>query len=299
MKKNIAKKDLIVLVLAMFVFVPLDVWAAQIIPCTGGDSCRACDLVSLINNVIKFLIVIGSLVGTLACMYAGFLLVTGGDNQSTRAKAKGMFTGVVVGIAIMMSGYVIVDLMIKSLVDPAYFAGKQWWDIECISNAPVITPAALEQAEVTTRDVPASASTGGAAPQDATADSAARAQLAAAGVRFNSDVSLQGISQQRVQEIADLARRCAADIGSDCGVVVSSGVRLPGNPAGVGPHNGNAVDISGRSTTFNNWMRTQSGLEQVSSFSTYTGLRNGAGTTCTWEGPDNDNPAGSHWHCQS
>lgn len=137
-----------ILIIAVLGAIPVVlVYAEGLIPCSG-NACRACDLGILANKIIRFLIMIGSLLATLSFMYAGFELVTSGGNGAAREHAKSMFKNVIIGVVLMLSGYLIVNTVMQTLVGDAYFQGKKWNEIQCIPNpdptAPVTGPATIE-----------------------------------------------------------------------------------------------------------------------------------------------------------
>jgi len=290
MKKYIYKVSLFLLVVVA-VSLPAIALGA-LIPCSGPE-CQACHLKELLARIINFIIMIGSLFATLIFMWAGFTYVTAGGDKSKIKQATETFKNVAIGVIIMLLGYLIVNTVMKTLVDPQFFGGKPWDDIQCVPQPVFVAGQRLAQ-DATTVILPG----GGVGTVTSENDAQVRAALAASGVSFRSDVLLVGASHQRLSEIASMATTCSAQMGRDCGVVISSGVRLQGNPAGVGAHvAGGAVDISGRSTTFNTWMNTQSGYQSVASFQGYRAQQTQSGMKCTWEGRDADSP-NNHWHCQ-
>ncbi len=291
MKKYIYKGGLFLLVVVAVSLPAITLGA--LIPCTGPE-CQACHLKELLARIINFIIMIGSLFATLIFMWAGFTYVTAGGDTSKIKQATETFKNVAIGVIIMLLGYLIVNTVMKTLVDPRFFDGKPWDDVRCVPQPVFVAGKRLPQDAVTVI-LPG----GGVGTVTSENDAQVRAALTASGVRFNSDVNLVGASHQRLSEIASMAETCKAQMGQDCGVVISSGVRLPGNPAGVGAHvAGGAIDISGRSEVFNTWMRERSGYPSVASFGGYRAVQTPA-STCTWEGVGDRHSPNAHWHCQS
>lgn len=69
----------------------------------------------LIGGLVKaFLGVIGAL-AILVIVYGGVLYITSAGNEESLKKAKGAVTGAVIGLAVALLAYVIVDFVIKSL----------------------------------------------------------------------------------------------------------------------------------------------------------------------------------------
>ena len=83
-------------------------------PCEG-DQCRLCDLVTLGNNVITFLTVIGVSVGVLMISIGGFQLVLSQGNESAKEKAKSRIWNVVIGFVIVLTAYLMVNTVVFAL----------------------------------------------------------------------------------------------------------------------------------------------------------------------------------------
>lgn len=109
------------------------VQAAGLVPCGGPNepSCQLCDVTKLINNIVAWLFVVLSMVAALMIMKAGFDLVTS-RGAGDLAAAKSMITNVLIGYAILLGGWLVVDMFMKGLV-----AGRvyQVWDaIQCVNQ---------------------------------------------------------------------------------------------------------------------------------------------------------------------
>lgn len=281
--------------LLLFFVTPLEtsaVTSGNFLTCDGVD-CSACNVVDLANRVITWLVAVLFMVFALLAARAGIGLVTSGGNPGALTAAKDSLVNAIVGLLIILASWIIVDTLMRGLnVTDGRGGPFPWSQVQCQVQ---ITPDANRS------ESPASANV---LPQYASPTtnpaSASQAQqmLSAAGVSVQQGVALDGVSQDRLQEIVRLAEQCAAAMGRSCGIQVSSGMRYPGNPAGVGAHGtGQALDLSARnSPVFNQWMRTQSTYAQVPSFSGYSGYQISPGTVCTWEGPDADSNR-AHWHC--
>lgn len=134
------KKILYLLVpLLAFVLPGVFASAATIVPCTGGDACKACHLIELANNIINFLIVISVLIASILFAWAGFIMVTSAGNMSKVKKAKDIFVDVLIGIIIVLSGWIIVNTVMSILVGDTLFGGS-WKTIECVDNGKIIDP---------------------------------------------------------------------------------------------------------------------------------------------------------------
>jgi hypothetical protein len=115
----------------------LSLAADPLVPC-DGPGCRACDLVSLAQNVIRWLIVV--MVGVIALVFAigGFKMVMSAGNPGAVSSARGMMANSVIGFLILLSGWLIVNTILVTLVDSGKMT-RPWHTIEC--TEPLAGPA--------------------------------------------------------------------------------------------------------------------------------------------------------------
>ena len=83
-----------------------------------NEECGFVGLIQLINNVIKWLIKISTLIATGVFMYAGFLLLTSGGNPSKMTQAKAMLLKVVIGYGVILLAWVLVYTIVNALTNP-------------------------------------------------------------------------------------------------------------------------------------------------------------------------------------
>lgn len=103
-------------VVVLLAFLPIDtITAAGLVTCDGVD-CSACDFVGMVNIIIKWIfgLVFVLFAGIMAV--AGFGLVTSGGNQSALEAAKSKFTNGIIGLIIVMAGWLIVDTIMRGVV---------------------------------------------------------------------------------------------------------------------------------------------------------------------------------------
>jgi hypothetical protein len=126
-RTTIASHVLVALVMVL----PLFVAAAPIVPCggTGQPACTVCHLGQLAQNILNFLIYIAITLCVFIIIWAGFLYLTAGGDPSKAKKAKGMFLKVVLGLILMLSAWLIIDLLIRFMVDPSKLGGP--WQKIC------------------------------------------------------------------------------------------------------------------------------------------------------------------------
>ncbi len=70
------------------------------------------------QNVINLMISLGCIFATLALVYAGFIWMFNGSNAEARSKGRGMFINVMIGLAIVLAAWLIVDYIMKKLYKP-------------------------------------------------------------------------------------------------------------------------------------------------------------------------------------
>jgi Na+-driven multidrug efflux pump len=102
--------------------------AKGLVPCggTGESPCNACHAMALANELISFLFTILALLAVMVMMYAGVKLVISQGNSHEWEEAKGMLTNVIIGFVIVLSAWLIVDTIMKMLVDPNVIEVGMW-----------------------------------------------------------------------------------------------------------------------------------------------------------------------------
>ena len=88
---------------------------AQLAGCTGVD-CSACNVVSMANGLITWLIGILFVVFAVLLAVAGVRLVTSGGNHHALDEAKSTFTNAIIGFMIILAAWLIVDTIMRALV---------------------------------------------------------------------------------------------------------------------------------------------------------------------------------------
>lgn len=103
---------------ALFVSFPLFTTAAGLVPCGPGTSkptCTYCDLFVLIQSVIKFAFSFSLVLGTIFIIVGGFKILTAGESPSRVDEGKSTIIAAVVGIAIALGAWLIVDTVMKAI----------------------------------------------------------------------------------------------------------------------------------------------------------------------------------------
>src|SRR3989344_5935730 len=115
------RKTETVLVSFLVVFltaIPLFAFAAlpyKIVPCDGLN-CTICDIATLAQNVLNTGIYIAIFLSAVLFAWAGWKYVTAGGNPGKATQAREVFTNVLIGLAIILAGWLVVDTLMKTLV---------------------------------------------------------------------------------------------------------------------------------------------------------------------------------------
>ncbi|MDP2816322.1 MAG: pilin [Rectinemataceae bacterium] len=109
-----------VFVLASILLLPFAAEAqfGPIIP----EACRACPcgfggVLAIIQNVVNFLIGISIIVATIIIVWAGGLYILSATNPESRSTANKMLINAAIGLVIVLSAWLIVDFVMKTLYD--------------------------------------------------------------------------------------------------------------------------------------------------------------------------------------
>ncbi len=82
-----------------------------------SGACQLCDLVDLAYNVIYFGAAFTVVVATLMFLYAGILYFTAAAKPENIKKANGIFVKVLAGMVIVLTAFLVVDLIMKTLLN--------------------------------------------------------------------------------------------------------------------------------------------------------------------------------------
>ncbi len=142
------KKFALIALFAVVIFFPTAVSFAQIVPCDGaigigGDAnrvCQGCHLVQLGQNIITFLIEIIAFGGAVVFAIGGLRMVMSRGNTGEVEAAKSMMTNVVIGLVILLAGWLVIDTVLKTLLDDSTESEMgPWHTIECVTQPTLTT----------------------------------------------------------------------------------------------------------------------------------------------------------------
>lgn len=112
-----------VLGLTLFPFAAFAAWVPgqPVIPC-GGSDCDFPKLVLLGGNLVDLGFYISIPLAAIAFTYAGFLLVTAVGDEGKVKKAGEIFQKVALGFIIVLSAWLVVSVIVKTLVKTPGFS---------------------------------------------------------------------------------------------------------------------------------------------------------------------------------
>lgn len=122
MKKTIFA--LLILGLLVYASVP-SVALAQIVPCGNMkdesgrivDECSFFDLIKLANNALDFMIKLSFPIAAAMIAWAGITMMLNPANSGKRSEALGMMKNVMIGFAIIISAWLVVEAITKVLIN--------------------------------------------------------------------------------------------------------------------------------------------------------------------------------------
>ncbi len=140
-RKTTFLQALLFFVAGIFMLVPYFAFGQQdtgLVPCSGIE-CQACHAIELVQRILNFIVMIASGIAVLLFSYAGFLMLTAAGNTGKIEKGKGVFMNVLIGIVIVLAGWLIIDTIMKAMFEGSALSGTQgfggWNEIQCAPAA--------------------------------------------------------------------------------------------------------------------------------------------------------------------
>ena len=115
--------------------IPTLTLSAGIVPCDGVD-CQACHIALLGQRIINWLITTMTFVIAIVFVFGGFQMVTSGGDSSAVSSARQKMTNAIVGLLIMLLAWLLVDTVLKLLVNEQKLngVGQPWSEIQCVEQ---------------------------------------------------------------------------------------------------------------------------------------------------------------------
>ena len=196
----------------------------QLVPCNGID-CQACKLAELGQNIINFLVGLSIPLAAVMFAYAGFIYFSSSVIDKIE-KAKKIFTSVLIGFAIVIGGYLIVETILHAIINKDYF--ESWNQIKCVDNNFRKTDAKisdlLKNLYVTNSGSISTGGGGGGGGGES--DAVNRDILRNAGINVNADYPQTSLAGMRSETMAEIISICNHVPAGEC--VVTGGTETTG-----------------------------------------------------------------------
>ena len=145
------------LLVPLITYASIPFWGPIIPPSANNPLCAPGwgFVVEVINRIIQFSVTVAiAIVAPIMITWAGALLVTSGGNPGARTKAKSMLLSTVVGIAVALSAWLIVNALMAVLYkpDPRQGFPTNWYNLIVMTGAHDCIPlkASLDEADLNT-----------------------------------------------------------------------------------------------------------------------------------------------------
>ena len=146
----------IFLILLLGVGLPELTSAQGFLPCDGSvdNPCNSCDIVTVANEFISWLIGAVMVLFAVLMVVAGFGLVTSQGNPDALNTAKSKFINAIIGLIIVLSAWIMVDTLMRGLIGnngqiEGYLA---WSEVECTTQVESFTASSTVAIEFATTE---------------------------------------------------------------------------------------------------------------------------------------------------
>ena len=110
---------------------------AGLVPCgdsdTGESLCQTCDIYRLVENVFGWIFGLAAVVAAIIIVVGGMRMVTSAGNQMAKADARKWIGSAVVGFVLIMSAWILVELLIGVLYGSDE-PGSIWEPLQCVAQ---------------------------------------------------------------------------------------------------------------------------------------------------------------------
>lgn len=248
-------KKLFPIVLAFLLLLPFSV-DAQFGPLVP-EVCKSCPcgfggVLAIIQNAVNLLIALSIIFATIIIAWAGGLYMLSATNPESRSQANKMLLNAVVGICIVLSAWLIVDFVMKTLY------GGQFgpWNSILSAGGGDSCIVARETGDFIDGDIvtvnPDTPTTPGVQSPIVGNEAEVRRQFAEAGIRINKDPCPEGTRYQDVAggctSVGGLRQSTVSqtiNIKNICGsITVTGGSELGHADGGLSHGSGSKIDLS-------------------------------------------------------
>lgn len=104
----------------------------DLFPCGNVDprECGYEHLLRLVQGIVSRLFTYSLILSSIVFAYAGFLYLSSQDSPGQRDQAKKIFINVVIGLAVMMTAWVIVNLVLTALVSDSFLSNSPFKSVK-------------------------------------------------------------------------------------------------------------------------------------------------------------------------
>ncbi|PIW36720.1 MAG: hypothetical protein COW24_04110 [Candidatus Kerfeldbacteria bacterium CG15_BIG_FIL_POST_REV_8_21_14_020_45_12] len=123
MRVRQATKYIWSLVVGALALSPVAAFAQNILPgCAENGDCTACDFITLFVNIAQWVLGVVSGVAMLMVVVGGLMWIISAGNPERVKRGQQILIGAVIGVALVLSGYLIVSFTIASLLGQSGFS---------------------------------------------------------------------------------------------------------------------------------------------------------------------------------
>ncbi|HVU75547.1 MAG TPA: hypothetical protein VHD38_01770 [Candidatus Paceibacterota bacterium] len=100
----------------------------QIVTCDGAD-CTVCNLATTAQNILNTAIYMLVFLSAVLIAWAGWKMLTSAGNTEGYAQGKSILSNVIIGLVIVLAGWIVVDTLMKTMVNQGGVLGP--WNKIC------------------------------------------------------------------------------------------------------------------------------------------------------------------------
>jgi len=260
-------KRFFLLVLILFILAPIPA-AAQFGPIVP-EVCRTCacgfgGVLAIVQNVVNFIISISIIFATIIMVWAGGLYIVSATNPESRSTANKMLLNAVIGILIVLSAWLVVDFVMKTLYNNGSEFGP--WNSILLGGTGNSCVVAKPTSPLFSGNITAVPGAGTGAGSDVITSGTAThqanaARLQAAGISISSSgncadkrngacTSLDGMKQNTVDQAIAIKQACTG-----CTIIVTGGTEVGHEETTTGHSAGYKIDL-GTNAQLNAYIRS-------------------------------------------
>jgi hypothetical protein len=222
--------------------------------CRTGCPCTLCDLYSLGQNVIYFLLyIIAMPVAAISILYGGVAMITSQGSEKNISKGKRAISNAIIGLAIAFLAWLVLQALLETLAFRINFGtavqnGLPWNEVPTCGEAATTQEAAKCNTVFPGGGVPTTLPPGPPVIPDLAEDAAVRDQLKNAGITINKDCKdpsksfkdvpggqtcLGGLPQRTIDGLIAANTECKTNGLGNC-IHITGGTELGHDSHGVG-----------------------------------------------------------------